>query len=210
MKRRPAAEDGSMRSVIVLLILVIILSLVMYTAFITPSYASGKIARAGMTRITDSVVPDGVITGYSDLSGTHGPARVENPRPSPSLLGSVQVPLRLASVRLSWETGTGADLGNATVTFTGPTGTEILPRSRHPVLTRPAWSIVQKGSTLPGQTGNGNELLEPNERFVLFIYPSTPIPPKTPFTVLISIPDENPVAVSRVVPEKVTPVMDLG
>jgi hypothetical protein len=209
MKQRPAAEDGSTSTIIALLFLVMILSLVMYTVFITPSFTSGKMARAGMTRITDAVVPDGGITGYSDLSGTLGPARVQNPRPSKSALGAVLVPLRLASVRLSWETGTGADLGNATVTFTGPSGTEILPRSSQPVLVKPAWAIVRKGSTLPGQTGNGNDLLEPNERFILFIYPSAPLSPKTPFTVHISIPDENPLILSRVVPDPVTPVMDL-
>jgi hypothetical protein len=210
MKWLPAAEDGSMSSIIALLILVSILSLVMYTAFISPSYTSGKMARAGMTRITDTVVPDGDLTGYSDLSETLGLARVENLKPSSSALGAVQVPLRLASVRLSWQTGTGADLGNATVTFTGPYGTETLPRSASPVLVKPAWAIVQKGSTLPGQTGNDNDLLEPNERFVIFLYPSTPLPPKTPFTVRLSIPDENPVTLSRVVPDRVTPVMNLG
>jgi hypothetical protein len=208
--KQPAADDGSLGSVIALLILIILLSLVMYTVFIATGYSSGQSARAGMTRLTDTVVSDAGITGYADLSGTLGPARVENPRPRPSEMGAVLLPLRLASVRLSWQSGTGADLGNATVTFTGPAGSEILPRSRSPVLIKPAWAIMQKSSTLPGQTGNGNELLEPNEIFVLFLYPSDPLPPGSPFTIRIAIPDQDPVVFSRRVPDPVTPAMDLG
>jgi hypothetical protein len=208
--KRPAAEDGTMATIIALLILVILLSLVGYTAFIATGFSSGQAARAGMTRITDAVVTDGDITGYADLSGLLGPARVENSRPQPSALGAVRIPLRLASVRLSWQSGAGADLGNATVTFTSPERSETLPRSRNPVLVKPAWTIVQKGSALPGQIGNGNDLLEPNEVFVLFVYPSDSLPPGTPFTIRIAIPDQNPVTLRRMVPDPVTPYMNLG
>ncbi|MDD1685178.1 MAG: flagellin [Methanoregula sp.] len=210
MERRLLAEDGSTAATVALLILVILLSLVMYTAFIATGYASGITARAGMARATDQLVLNGDMTGYADLSGTIGPARVSNPRPSPEQLGAVLVPIRLASVRLMWEQGTGARLGNATVTFTSPAGTETLTGSSGPVLVKPAWAIVQKGSLLPGQTDNGNELLEPDEVFVLFVYPSHSLPPKTPFTVQVRIPDQNPFTVSRRVPDPVTAEMDLG
>jgi hypothetical protein len=210
MERRLRADNGSMTIAVAILILVIILSLVMYTAFIATGYASGISARAGMARATDQLVLNGDMTGYADLSGTLGPARVSNPSPSPERLGAVLVPIRLASVRLMWERGTGANLGNATVTFTSPAGTETLPGSSGPVLVKPAWAIVQKGSILPGRTDNGNELLEPNEVFVLFIYPSHPLPPKTPFLVQVRIPDQNPFTVIRMVPDPVMPAMDLG
>jgi len=210
MKRRPAAEDAYMGTMIALLILIILLSLVMYTAFISLGYASGQSAHAGMARTTDMLVLNGDMIGYSDLSGTLGQVRVTNPHPSPQKLGAVRIPVKLASIRLAWEQGTGANLGNATVIFTSPAGTETLPGSSGLVLEKPAWAIVRKGSTLPGQTGNGNDLLEPNEVFLLFIYPSSPLPPHTPFTVEIRIPDQNPMAVTRMVPDPVTPVMDLG
>ena len=163
-----------------------------------------------MARITDKVILNGDVTGYADQSGTLGVVRVNNPVPSPHNLGALRVPVKLASVRLNWEEGTGANLGNATVLFTGPEGTETLTGSSGPVLERSSWAIIQKGSILPGQTGNGNDLLEPNEVFVLFIYPRSPLPPKTPFTIEIRIPDRDPLKVTRVVPDPVTPVMDLG
>jgi hypothetical protein len=210
MKQLPAAEDGSLELAVALLLLIILLSLVMYTAFISTGYASGMSARAGMARATDMLVLNGNMIGYADQSGTLGQVRVDNPHPFPGRLGAVRVPVRLASLRLTWEPGTGASLGNATVIFTTPAGSETLPGSSGPVLEKPAWAIIQKGSTLPGQSGNGNDLLEPNEVFVLFIYPSAPLPPGTPFRVEIRIPDQNPMVVARVVPDPVTPVMDLG
>jgi len=182
----------------------------MYTAFISLGYASGQSAHASMARTTDMLVLNGDMIGYSDLSGMLGQVRVNNPHPSPQKLGAVRIPVKLASIRIAWEQGTGANLGNATVIFTSPAGTETLTGSSGPVLEKPAWAIVQKGSTLPGQTGNGNDLLEPNEVFVLFIYPHSPLPQKTPFTVEIRIPDQSPMKVARVVPDPVTPVMDLG
>ena len=210
MKRQHGADDAYTGTTIILLTLAILISLVMYSLFIPTGFASGATARAGMARITDLLVLNGDVTGYADLSGTLGIVRVNNPVPSPDKLGAVRVPVKLASVRLGWEEGTGANLGKATVLFTGPAGTETLAGSSGPVLQRSSWAIIQKGSMLPGQTGNGNDLLEPNEVFVLFIYPHAPLPPKTPFTVEIRIPDQNPMKVTRVVPDMVTPVMDLG
>jgi len=210
MKRQHETEEAYTGTPIILFTLVILFSLVMYSLFIPTGYDSGMTARAGMARITDMLVLNGDVTGYADLSGTLGTVRVNNPVSNPDKLGAVRVPVRLASVRLGWEEGTGADLGTATVLFTGPAGTETLTGSSGPVLERSSWAIIQKGSILPGQTGNGNNLLEPNEVFVLFIYPHSPLPPKTPFTVEIRIPDQSPIKVARVVPDPVTPVMDLG
>lgn len=210
MKRYYETDDAYTGTTIILLTLVILFSLVMYSLFIPTGYDSGMTARAGMARITDVLVLNGDVTGYADLSGTLGTVRVNNPVSNPDKLGAVRVPVKLASVRLGWEEGAGADLGNATVLFTGPAGTETLKGSSGPVLGRSSWAIVQKGSILPGQTGNGNDLLEPNEVFVLFICPHSPLPPETPFTIEIRIPDQSPMKVARVVPDPVTPVMDLG
>lgn len=210
MERRDIAAQASMMTVIALLAAAILFSLLLYVLFIPTGYASGTAAWSGLVRVTDTLVLNGHITGYADLPGPFGTVRVDNPAPSPDRLGAVQVPVKLASFRLNWEEGTGADLGNATVLFTGPAGTEVLTGSSGPVLKRSSWAVIRKGSILPGQAGNGNMLLEPNEVFVLFIYPSAPLPPRTPFSVTIAIPQENSFTVSRVVPATVSPAMDLG
>jgi hypothetical protein len=210
MERRPASDDGSMGVTIALLILVIILSLVMYTTFILPGYTSGKESYSGMKRVTDKLVVEGAVAGYADPSGLPGQVTVGNPRPAPTSLGAVRIKVRLQSVRMMWQTGTGVDLSSATVTITSPAGKETLPRTTQAVMKKPSWKIVEKGSILPGHDDNGNDLLEPNEFFVLFICPSVPLPPGTPFTIIIEIPDENALAISRIVPDPVIPVMDLG
>src|SRR5512138_3168375 len=115
MHRQHSAEDGSLVTPVALLIAVILFSLALYALFIPAGFDAGLSARAGMARATDAVIPDGGLTGFADSSGRIGPVPVENPLPQPSRLGGVLVPLRLASIRLSWQTGTGADLGNATV-----------------------------------------------------------------------------------------------
>jgi len=210
MEQQHGADDAYTGVTILLLAIVILFSLVMYTLFIPTGFESGKTARAGMVRITDKLVLNGAVIGYADLSGNLGVVRVNNPGATPDNLGGVMVPVRLASVRLGWEEGAGADLGNATVLFTGPDGMETLTGSSGPVLERSSWAIIRKGSILPGKTANGNNLLEPNEVFVLFIFPHTPLPPKTVFTAEIRISDLTSLKVSRAVPDTITPVMDLG
>lgn len=210
MEWRPASDDGSMGVTIALLILVIILSLVMYTTFILPGYTSGKESSSGMKRVTDKLVVDGTITGYADPSGLPGQVTVENARPAPTSLGAVRIKVRLQSVRMMWQTGTGVDISSATVTMTSPAGKETLPQTTQAVLKNPSWKIVEKGSLLPGHNDNGNDLLEPNEYFILVACPSVPLPPDTLFTLWVEIPDESPLTISRIVPDPVTPVMDLG
>lgn len=210
MKHGYETAGTSLTTATALLAAAIIFSLLLFTLFIPAGSASGTAARAGMVRVTDTLVLSGDITGYADTGGLFGTVRVDNPAPFPDMLGALLVPVRLASFRLSWEQGTGADLGNATVIFSGPSGTETLAGSSGPVLGRSSWAVIRKGSTLPGRGGNRNMLLEPDEVFVLFICPSKPLPPKTPFTVEIRIPGENPFRFSRVVPESIMPVMNLG
>jgi hypothetical protein len=209
MKRQPAAENGYTGTLIVLISLVILLSLVMYTAFISTGYASGRQAYAGMKRVTDNLVVSDTVTGYADQSGMLGQIRVDNPRPHPNDLGAVRVKIRLDSVRMMWQNDTGVDLSRATVTFTSPAGTETLPGTTLAILKKPCWKIVEKGSILPGHDADSDDLLEPNEVFILFIYPSAPLHAKTPFSLRIEFTDENPLTVSRVVPDPVIPVMDL-
>lgn len=210
MNRQPGTDSAYMTTAIILLVAIMLLALLLYSLFIPSGYTLGTEARSGMARATDTLVLNGDITGYADLPGPYGTVRVDNPRPSPGDLGGFLVPIRLASFRLSWEEGTGADLGSATVFFTGPAGTVPLAGSSGPVLERSSWAVVQKGSTIPGRNANGDLLLEPNEAFVLFVYPPAPLPPGTPFSVEIHIPGENTFRFSRVVPEPVSPVMNLG
>jgi hypothetical protein len=210
MKNRSLSENGYMGMIIIILVLFILLSLAMFSVLIYPSYFSGKSVYSQGTRLTDNPILSGDVTGYADISGRMGYAEVSNPLPAPAKLGAVQMKIQLDSVRMMWQTGTGVDLGKAKVSFITPSGSEILQKISQQPMTKPGWEIVQKGSTLPGQGDNGNDLLEPNEAFVIFVYPAVPLSSKTPFSVLIQMPDENPIWVNRTVPSPVISVMDLG
>ena len=163
-----------------------------------------------MRVLTDNLVLADDITGYADISGTLGFLPVVSPHPDPTRLGSVQMEIQLASFRLNWEPGTGEDLTKATVTMTSNYGSETLGRKTTVPMIRPGWEIVEKGGMLPGLQANENDILEPNEVFTVFVYPSRPLPPGTSFSVVLSMPDQRSLTVSRTVPVPVTPVMNLG
>jgi hypothetical protein len=195
---------------IALIGVVIIFSFMIFSLMIYPSYYSGKTAYAGLQRVTDSPVLAAEVTGYADLSGRLGSITVANPRPAPSRLGAVSMTIRLDSYRMMWQSGTGVDLDQTQVIFATPSGSETLTKNSALPFTKPGWMIDRKGSTLPYGQANANDILEPNEVFGIFVYPRTPLPPGTPFSVTIVMPDENVLTVNRIVPAHITPVMDLG
>ena len=75
------------------------------------------------------------------------------------------------------------DLDKSTVVFITPTGREVVPKNSGMPMKKPGWAIVQKGSTIPYQGVDQDNILEPNEVFAIFMYPSVQLPPSTPFTI---------------------------
>ncbi|MFH0968240.1 MAG: hypothetical protein V1862_11215 [Methanobacteriota archaeon] len=210
MLRRSLSEDGYSVSVIGLLAVLILFSLLMFSLFIHPSYFSGQTAYSGFQRTSDNPVLASSVYGYADLSGTLGSVTVVNPHPSSTRLGAVSMKIQLASLRLGWQTGTGVDLDQTKVIFVSPSGSEILTRNSVPPFKKPCWAIVTKGSILPYGQANANDILEPNEAFGIFIYPTTSLSPGTPFSIIVKMPDENVLTVNRTVPAHITTVMNLG
>lgn len=210
MHRQPLSESGYTMLIIALIGAVIIFSLLMFSLLIHRGYFSGKTAYAGLQRVTDNPVLASGVTGYANLSGRLGSVPVANPHPDPSRLGAVSMTIQLDSIRMMWQTGTGVDLDRTQVIFDTPSGSETLPRLPAVPFTKPGWAIVSKGSTLPYGQANANDILEPNEAFVIFVYPRAPIPPGAPFSVIIWMPDENFLTVNRTIPAHISPVMNLG
>jgi hypothetical protein len=210
MVTRFSSGEGSMGVMAGALAIAILLSLAMFSLFILPSYSSGQETYSGLSRLADFPVIASNITGYADLSGTLGPVQVTTPAPNPDKLGAVVMKIQLDSLRYVWKPGAGVDLDKSTVVFASQSGREVVPRNSGLPMKKPGWAIVQKGSTIPYQGADQDNILEPNEAFVLFVYPSTPLPPSTPFSVTISMPEENALTVNRTVPVIVKPVMNLG
>jgi hypothetical protein len=202
-------EDGYLSHVIPLLVGVILLSLALYTLVISPSYVSGQDSYSSLKTLTDSLALSGAVTGYADLKAVPD----NNPQhPAPAGytgMNGVRLNLKLASLRLNWETGTGDDLSQATVIVTTPKGSETIPRQYASPFPRPGWSIVSKKGLLPGTNADSDDILEPNEVFSIVVIPSENLPAGTPFTMTISIPNVQPFTIERGVPTTIRPVMNL-
>jgi len=74
---------------------------------------------------------------------------------------------------------------------------------------KPAWTIAKKTGILSFENNNQDNVLEPYESFEILVLPSIPLPPKSRFLILITLPDDNQIFISRSVPETITPVMSL-
>lgn len=210
MVTRFSPDEASMGVMVGVLAIIILLSLAMYSLFILPGYSNGQNTYAGLNHIADSPVIASNVTGYADISGSLGPITVINTVPDPDKLGAVMMRVQLDSLRYVWKPGAGVDLNKSTVAFITPAGREVVPINSGLPMKKPGWAIVQKGSTIPYQAADQDNILEPNEAFVIFIYPSVPLPPSTPFTITISMPEENQLTLTRTVPVTVNPVMNLG
>jgi hypothetical protein len=210
MFTRFSPDEGSMGIMAGALAIVILLSLAMFSLFIFPGYSGGQRAYSGLNQLADSPVIASNVTGYADISGSLGPVQVTNPAPSPDKLGAVLMKVQLDSLRYIWKPGAGVDLDKSTVVFASQSGREVIPRNSGLPMKKPGWAIVQKGSTMPYLGADQDNILEPNEAFVLFVYPSSPLPPSTPFTVTINMPEETALTLNRTVPLKIKPVMNLG
>jgi hypothetical protein len=209
MNGRFSKEDGFVVNMVPVLVGVLLLSLVLYAFVIPPGYHVGQDTYTSYKILTDRLVLSGSPTGFADLK-TVPDNNPKSPAPTGYTgMNAVRLNIRLASVRLNWETGTGDDLSQATVIITTPKGNETIPRQSASPFPRPGWIIVSKKGLLPGIHANNNDLLEPNEVFSIDVSPTENLPPGTPFTITIALPNVEPIVVKRVVPSPIQPVMTL-
>ncbi len=204
------SESGYLYRFLFLFLAVIIISLALHSFFILPSYSSGQAVSTSMKTFTDNLALEGPVMGYAGVVGTPANSPAVQPAGGYSGIEAVRLNLRLASLRLNWETGTGDDLTLATVIVTTPQGSETLPWKESGHLVRPGWSILQKRGFLPGTTANANNILEPNEVFTILVAPSANMPPGTSFTITMSLPNVQPLTVNRIVPGPLKQITDLG
>lgn len=210
MVNQNSADEANMGILVGALAIAILLSLAMYSFFIFPGFSSGQKTFSGLNQLADSPLIASNITGYADISGVLGPVQVTNAVPESGMLGAVMMTVQLNSLRYVWKPGSGIDLDKSTVLFVSPNGREVVPKNYVQPMQKPGWTIVRKGSTIPYQNADQDNILEPNEAFVLFVYPSVPLPPSTPFTLTLNMPAEDALIVNRTVPVHVSTVMNLG
>ena len=208
MTPRVPAVVGSITLYGIILFVVILVTLTAFTSLAFPSYVSGTSAYTHFLGTADNMVLTGGMTGYADNTGMLGYVMVANPYPDPTRLGAVQLKIRLDSARVIIDPSSGVNLDKSTVTFVNPRVSEQLHETSSFLMRKPGWTIAAKSGTLPYRSADADNILEPNEEFTLFMYPSEALPPRTPFSVIVAFANAKEIQVNGVVPAPVTPVMN--
>ena len=154
----------------------------------------------------DGIQPVGSATGFSSLYLGQVRTPVVYRNPDPGRLGSVQLTVSL----FMGDTG-AIDTDRITVTWSSNGSVEHVTKTREILLVCPYWTITGKYNMLPGRTADSDEWLEPGEQFQVIVCPKESLAPYHAFT-LGMYPDGMviPLRLSRMVPPRVRPVMDLG
>ncbi len=166
----------------------------------------GGLVAESMYITGDSLRPVGSVFGFSAVPSGNAGGMVLYPRPDPGKLGSVQVTIAL----FIGDTG-AIDMDRLTATWSSGGPAETLQKSDRVPLVCPNWTIVKKYHMLPGHAADADNLLEPNEQFLIQACPSQAVAPYQSFTLALH-PEGTavPLPLTRMVPAQVQPVMDLG
>jgi len=198
-----------MNGVIAALIIALCVILAFFWAPFVGLVFQGNLDFAQPLRMSDNSVNIAYVTGYAADTGQISDTAVSNPTPDSQKMGAVSFRMSLNSYRALLTGGTSIDLDQTTITFTSQSGSEILIQQSSRPMKKPGWTIAEKTGILSFENNNQDSLLEPYETFEILVLPSTPLPPNSQFLILIKLPDDNQIFISRSVPETITPVMNL-
>ncbi|MCM2465493.1 flagellin [Methanoculleus oceani] len=185
--------DGAILGVVT----VLLAALLLHAPAVPPAPPAGLVCSA-LEETGGCLVVSGDVYGYALAGGS-----VDGT--DPSRMGSIS-----CSVRLFVGDMGSVDMSRATVEIATRDRTERPGRTTETPVRPGNWTIVRMGHTVPFRQADDDSLLEPGEQFDLLVYPSRPLSPGEPFRLSIIPPGGVPLTVERVVPPRITPVMDLG
>jgi hypothetical protein len=154
----------------------------------------------------DNLQPVGNVYGFPLISRISGTTPVVIMYEDSGRLGVVRLVVSL----FMGDTG-AIDMERVQVQWNNETSQEIIARTVSSTLVCPNWTISNKFNLLPGRTADSDDWLEPGEQFEITLCPREGVLPYGTFT-LVVIPDgvAMPLKVSRTVPFRIQPVMNLG
>jgi hypothetical protein len=206
-------EDGftGLELVILLIVLISVAALVMVhlggdgMPNWSRTFPGGLVAES-MYISGDNIQLTGNVYGFPSVSGPNGNTMIFFPQPDPGRLGVIRPTVSL------FMGSTGAiDLDRLMISWNNGTSTEPIIRTSSTTLRCPNWTISGKYNLLPGRTADSDDWLEPDEQFELTICPSMGTSPYGSVILTLS-PDgvAVPLKISRTVPPRIQPVMNLG
>jgi len=199
-----------MNGVITALIIALCFILVFFWVPIVGVFYDGSLALAQPLIVSDNSVNAGYVTGYSAYLGRIGDTEINMSRPDARKMGAVSFRMALNSYRAFFRNQMSIDIDKITVIFVSPYGSETLVQKTGRPITMPGWTVIKKEGILPIEQADEDTILEPYESFEILVRPSTPLPPMSRFLILIQLPDNNKIFLSRSVPETISPVMILN
>lgn len=166
----------------------------------------GGLVAESMYMSGDNIHTVGNVYGFPMVSHTSGTPRIVTVHEDPGRLG-------VARMAISLSLGdTGAiDMDRLQVQVACAGRSERIMQSAVPTLICPNWTISGKYNLLPGRTADSDNWLEPGEQFELTLCPSEGARPYESFTLTFQ-PDgvAMPLSITRTVPPRIEPVMNLG
>jgi hypothetical protein len=203
------AGGKSMNGVIAAFIIALSVILAFFWIPIVGLVFEGNLDFTHPLRIPDNSVNIEFVKGYADDLGTISDTEISNPTSDSQKMGAVSFRMSLNSYRALVTGGSSIDLDQTTMTFTSQSVSEILLQQSSRPMKKPGWTIAKKTGILAFENNNQDNILEPYESFEILVLPSTPQPPMSRFLILVKLPDDNQIFISRSVPDTITPVMNL-
>ena len=173
---------------------------------VLPRTFPGGLVSDSMYISGDNLQPVGSAFGFAAVDRTSGDHPLVFPHPDPGRLGAVHIMISLFIGH------TGAiDMDQAKVSWSSRGSNEQIPHSLTLPLVCPNWTILGKYNMLPGHVANADNWLEPDEEFDILACPSRGVGPYGTFALVIG-PEgaAMPLTISRTVPDRIRPVMNLG
>lgn len=117
------------------------------------------------------LVRNGPSYGMQDIPGTLYDVDIYSYGVHPDELGSAAVSIKLVAM-----SGKSIDFNNADLLFKYGNNVERLAYSSEQPLTPGHWVIVERGSVIPFQKADGDDILENNEEFTIVANPAVTVP----------------------------------
>ena len=198
-----------MNGVISALIIALSVILVFFWAPFVGLVFEGNLDFTQPIRMSDNSMNIAYVKGYAADLGTISDTEISNPPSDSQKMGAVSFRMSLNSYRALVTSGMSIDLDQTTMIFTSQFGSETLLQQSSRPMKKPGWTIAKKTGILSFEDYDQDNILEPYESFEILVLPSNPLLPMSRFLILIKLPDDNQIFISRAVPETITPVMNL-
>jgi len=208
MQKRKKTEDALTVLGVILLILGFVLLGYIALGFI--SHSPGSTSPGGLlhTFASDSgnlLRHVGPVTVFSAVDGTPSDVAVRYPHPDPGSMGAAEMNVALFIGSMG-----GVDFDKVRVVWISGGIAETIPRKDSRPLACPGWTIAGKYNMLSAKSGNGDDILDPNEQFEIFVCPTNVTSPYQQFSLIIAPPGNVlPPIISTTAPPMVKPLITL-